>query len=202
MTLYADRPLRLANQVLGDVLVLLLVYLGVRLGLAARDRVNGLAVPGREAEEAARGVGGTMRGAAGDLADAPVVGGALSSPFRALASTSRDLAASAVAYQDAVAQLAALTGVVVAGVPIVVLIALWLPRRVAWVREASAAVRLMRGGEGATELLAVRALARQPLPRLARLSPGVVEGWRGGEKAATEHLAGLELDALGLRVRR
>lgn len=202
MTLYADRPLRLVNQVLGDVLVLLLVYLGVRLGLAARDRVNGLAAPGREAEEAARGLGGTMRGAAGDLADAPVVGSALSRPFRALASTSRDLADSAAAYQDAVGQLATLTGVLVAGLPIVVLLVLWLPRRAAWVVEASAAVRLMAAGDAAADLLAVRAMARQPLRALARLGPDVVTEWKDGDPAATSRLARLELDALGLRARR
>jgi hypothetical protein len=202
MTLYADRPLRRVNQVLGDLLVLLAVYLAVRLGLGARDRVAGLAAPGREAEEAARSLRGTMRGAAGDVADAPLVGGTLARPFTALAATSRDLALSAQDYQDAVARLATLTAVLVAGVPVVLLLALWLPRRVAWVVEASAAVRLMRAGEGAAELLAVRALARQPLRRLAGLGPDVVAGWRAGDQAATERLAGLELDALGKRPRR
>ena len=201
MTLYADRPLRRINQVLGDVLVAVLVYLGVRLGLGARDRVGALATPGREAEDKARGLGRTMRGAAGDLDDAPVVGGALSSPFRALATTSRDLAGTAQDYQDAVAQVATLTGVLVAGVPIVLLLVLWLPRRAAWVVEASAAVRLMRAGAASSDLLAVRALARQPLPALARLGPDVVGGWRAGDRVAKDRLARLELDALGLRPR-
>jgi hypothetical protein len=200
MKVYADRPARLANQVLGDVLVLVLVYLCVRLGRGAHDRVAELAGPGRDAESAARDLDGTMRGAAGDIDDAPLVGGTLAKPFRALASTSRDLAESAQAYQDAVAQVATLTAILVAGVPILLVLLVWLPRRLAWVLEASAAQRLLVAGPASADLLAVRALAKQPLTRLARLGPDAVAGWRAGDRAATAALARLELDELGLRV--
>lgn len=202
MKLYADRPVPLANQVLGDVIVLVLVVLSVRLGLRAHDRVAELATPGREAEQAARDLAGTMRGSARSVADAPVVGGTLSRPFRSLADTSRDLAGTAQAYQDTVADVATLTGVLVAGVPLLLLALWWLPRRLHWVVEASAASRLAGGGHGAADLLAVRALARQPLTTLARLDAGVVSGWRAGDPAATDRLAALELDALGLRPQR
>ena len=111
-----------------------------------------------------------MRGAAGDVGDAPLVGGVISKPFKALAASSRDLAATAQDYQDTVADIATVTGLVVALVPIVLLLALWLPRRIAWVVEASAATRLMRTGAASAELLAVRALARQPLRRAGRAS--------------------------------
>lgn len=201
MKLYADRPVRLLKQLLGDVLVVVLVYLGIRLGRRAHEAVAALAEPGRDAEAAARSLDGTLRGTARDVDDAPLVGGTLAKPFRALASTSRDLAVSAQSYQDTVAQVALLTGVVVAAVPILLLLALWLPRRLAWVVEASAAHRLMRAGPAAAELLAVRALARQPLHRLARLGPDVVTGWRSGDPAATDRLARLELDELGLTAR-
>ncbi|HEX7188276.1 MAG TPA: hypothetical protein VF423_08635 [Actinomycetes bacterium] len=198
MKLYADRPLRLVNQLLGDVLVVVLVYLSVRLGRSANDRVSALAEPGLDAETAARDLDGTLRGAAGDVSDAPLVGGTLAKPFQAMASTSRELAESAQAYQDTVADVARLTGLLVAGVPILLLLVLWLPKRLAWVVEASAAHRLIRAGPASIELLAVRALARQPLRRLSRLGPDVVTGWRDGDPAATERLARLELDELGL----
>jgi hypothetical protein len=198
MKLYADRPGRLAGQLLGDVLVVVLVYLSVRLGRGAHDRVAELAGPGRDAEAAARDLHGTLRGAAGDVGDAPLVGGALARPFRALASTSRDLAESAQSYQDAVAQVATLTGLVVAGVPVVLLLALWLPRRAAWVVEATAAARLVRAGSASAELLAVRALARQPLHRLARVGPETLAGWKAGNPVATAELARLELAEIGL----
>jgi len=199
MKLYADRPGRLLAQLLGDVLVVISVYWAVRLGRGAHEKVGALAVPGREAEEAATSLDGQLRSAANDVGDAPLVGDTLSRPFRALASTSRDLAGTARSYQDSVADVALLTGVMVAMVPIVFVLAIWLPRRLSWVVEASAAKRLMRAGPASAELLAVRALARQPLQRLARLGPEAVTGWRSGDPEAMDALARLELDGLGLR---
>lgn len=201
MKLYADRPLRLVNQLLGDVLVVVLVYLCVRLGRATMDTVAALAGPGRDAEAAARDVDGRMRDAAGGVADAPLVGGTLAEPFKALAGASRDLALTAQDYQDAVADLARLAGILVAGVPILLLLALWLPRRLAWVAEASAAHRLLKAGSAGADLLAVRALARQPLRRLAKVDPDVIRGWKADDPAATAELARLELDELGLNPR-
>jgi hypothetical protein len=198
MRLYADRPLRLVNQLLGDVLVVVVVFLCVRLGRATTGKVAALAGPGRDAEAAARDVDGRMRDAAGGVADAPLVGGTLAKPFQALAEASRDLAATAQDYQDAVADLARLAGILVAGVPILLLLAIWLPRRLAWVVEASAAHRLVTAGPAGADLLAVRALARQPLRRLARLDPEVIRGWKADDPAATAQLARLELDELGL----
>lgn len=198
MRLYADRPGRLLGQLTSDLVVVVVVYLLVRLGLGAHDKVAALAAPGRQAEDAARATEGTMRDAAGNVGGTPLVGGAVSKPFEALAGTSRDLAASAQAYQDAVERLAVLTGVLVAAVPIVILLTIWLPRRVAWVVEASAASRLARTAPGAADLLAIRALARQPLRELARLDPDVVRGWQAGDPAATAVIARLELEELGL----
>jgi hypothetical protein len=199
MKLYADRPARLLSQLLGDVVIVVLVFLCVRAGQRVHGAVSALAGPGRDAEAAARDLQGTMRGAAGDVDDAPLVGGALAKPFEALAATSRELAASARSYQDAVADLALLTGLLVACVPALLLLAIWLPRRLAWVVEASAAARLRRAGPAAAELLAARAVARQPLRRLSRLAPETVAGWKAGQPAATAELAGLELAELGLR---
>jgi hypothetical protein len=199
MKLYADRPTRLLGQLLGDLVVVILVYLAVRLGRGTHEKVAALAAPGRDAEDAARSTAGSMRDAAGNVDGAPLVGDAVAKPFTALAATSRQLAESAQAYQDSVERLAVLTGILVAAVPIVLLLAIWLPRRVAWVVEASAASRLVRRAPGAADLLAVRALARQPLRELARLEPSVVQGWRAGDPAATAALARLELDELGLR---
>ena len=198
MKIYADRPDRVVRQLLGDVLVVLLVYASVRLGMAANDKVAALAGPGQEAESTARQVDDRMQDAAGQVGDAPLVGGALAKPFEALAEASASLAESARAYQDTVADVARLTGLVLAGAPIVLLLAVWLPLRLGWVVEASAAGRLRRTGSAGAELLAVRAVASQPLRRLARVDPAVIAGWRAGDPVATEALAALELRSLGL----
>lgn len=201
MKLYAERPGRLVTQVLGDLTVLVVVWVAVRLGRATQDRVDALAAPGRDAEATALRLDGQLRESARDVDDAPLVGGVLAAPLRTLAGTSRELASSAQDYQDAVARVALLSAVMVFAVPVLVALAVWLPRRVAWVVAASAASRLMRAGSGASELLAVRALARQSLPTLARLGPGVVAGWRAGDATSTARLADLELKSLGLRHR-
>lgn len=199
MKLYADRPARVLRQLFGDLLVVIGVYWAVRLGQGTHAKVGALAVPGREAEQSARSLDGRLRDTAGSLRDTPLVGDTIAAPFRDLAATSRDLAATAQDYQDSVERLATLAGLLVAAVPIIVLLVLWLPGRLAWVVEASAASRLLRRTPAAAELLAVRALARQPLRRLAGLEPGVVAGWKAGDAAATDELARLELDELGLR---
>jgi len=199
MKLYADRPTRVLSQLIGDLAVVILGYLAIRLGRATHSLIAELAGPGREAEATARQLDGQLRDTAGDLSDAPLVGGALSTPFKALASTSRDLAQQAQDYQDAVERFATLAGFLVAGFILLILVLAWLPRRVAWIVEASAASRLVRGTPGSADLLAVRALARQPLRRLAKLGPEVVDGWKAGDPEATERLARLELDELGLR---
>src|SRR4051812_13683449 len=163
MKLYADRPTRVLGQLAGDLVVVILVFLAVRLGRGTHEKVAALAAPGRDAEDAARSTAGTMRDAAGSVGDTPLVGDTVAKPFTALAATSRQLAQSAQAYQDSVERLAVLSGILVAAVPILLLLALWLPRRLAWVSEASAASRLVRRAPGAADLLAIRALARQPL---------------------------------------
>ena len=80
-------------------------------------------------------------------------------------------------------------------------LALWLPRRLRWAREATAANRIL-SAEDATELLAVRAVAHRGLAQLAGLPTGTVRGWRTGDPEAAAVLAALELRALGLRARR
>ena len=52
MKLYADRPARLARQVAGDVLLVVLIWLFVRAGRATHEHVDALAGPGRDAEAA------------------------------------------------------------------------------------------------------------------------------------------------------
>jgi hypothetical protein len=73
----------------------------------------------------------------------------------------------------------------------------WLPLRVRWVRRASAAARLRDVSSG-RDLLALRALATQPLGRLVRLDPQIAAAWRRGDPDAVEALARLQLRSLGL----
>src|SRR3954447_15048300 len=114
MKLYADRPTKVLAQLAGDIAVVILVFLAVRLGRGTHEKVAALAAPGRDAEDAARSTAGTMRDAAGSVGDTPLVGDTVAKPFTALAATSRQLAQSAQAYQDSVERLAVLSGILVA----------------------------------------------------------------------------------------
>lgn len=97
--------------------------------------------------------------------------------------------------QDAVLSLALLLGLGVAAIGAAGVLLWHLPRRVAWVREATAAVRL-RDDRAALQMLAYRAIARRPLPRIAGAvadpSAALVQG-------DYRRLATIELEELGLR---
>jgi hypothetical protein len=82
-------------------------------------------------------------------------------------------------------------------VPIGAALALWLPPRLRWARAAGAAKVLRSTGD--LELLALRALARRPLPELAGLGPQPLRRLLAGDPEVTAALAGSELRALGLR---
>lgn len=192
---YAETgPLRLRQQAL-DVAVLVWSWLCVELGQRVHGLVLQLQEPGRQLE----GAGARLAEGLGDAADrvdgAPLVGDRLRGPLDAAAEASRSVADAGTAGQDTVGTLALVLALVVALVPLLLVVALWLPGRVRWAREAGAA-RLLRGD---VELLALRAATSLPLSRLATLGPEPVARWRRGEPGAAEALAALELRQLGLR---
>jgi hypothetical protein len=196
--LYAETAGQRTRQLVGDLAVLAWTAAWVAAGVALNRLVEKLAVPGERVEQA----GGSF---AGDIAEIqqkvgrlPVVGDELQDPFGRLAGVGRTLAAAGVTQQEVVHQLALWLGVVVAVVPIVALLLVWLPSRVSWAREAGAASRLRMGGAD-LELFAIRAVANRPLRDLHRVTPDPAGDLRAGEYQA---LADLELRALGLRARQ
>ncbi|HZD02256.1 MAG TPA: hypothetical protein VFA46_19315 [Actinomycetes bacterium] len=76
-------------------------------------------------------------------------------------------------------------------------VAVWLPGRVRWIREASAASHLRRDAAATyLGLLAIRAVANRPLRQLRQASLDPIADLRRGDYQA---LAAVELRALGLR---
>jgi hypothetical protein len=76
----------------------------------------------------------------------------------------------------------------------------WLRLRCRWIRRASFATTL-RAGRAGRDLLALRALANQPLRRLTRVHGDPANAWRDGNEAVVQELAALELRSLGLSPR-
>lgn len=165
--MYADVPTRRSRQVAGDALTTLGVVVSVRAGIAVHRLIDRLAEPGRAAQEAGLSVARSAGRGQVAIADVPVVGGVLQHPFDALRDGGMSMAEAGQAQQAVVADLAWWLAVLVALMPIVVLLALHVPRRVRWVREAAAAMRLAAMPEG-TRILAARALATLPLTQVAR----------------------------------
>jgi hypothetical protein len=193
--LYAETAGLRARQLLGDLGVVLWVVAWVAAGVALYRLVEKLSAPAARVEQA----GGSFATGVAEIQQKvgrlPVVGGELQDPFGRLAGVGRTLAEVGATQQEVVHQLALWLGVVVAAVPVVALLLVWLPRRVAWSREAGAASRLRRDGAG-LELFAIRALANRPLRELHRAPPDPAGALRAGQ---FEALADLELRALGLR---
>jgi hypothetical protein len=140
-----------------------------------------------------------MTSAAEAAGGVPVVGDELAAPFEALADASGSVAGAGAAAQDAVGTLATVLAVVLVVLPVGWLLLRWLPWRLTYARDAGAAARLISGTPD-LELLAARALASAPLPRLAALPAGTGAAWRAGDPGAVRALAALELSRLGLRL--
>jgi hypothetical protein len=199
MQLYAQHPALRLRQLGADAGLLAWVVVWVLLARAASRAVQVLAEPGRAVEDLGSSVAGQMSSAAGVAEDVPVVGDELAVPFDALGDAGGSVRGAGQAAQDAVDTLSVVLAVVLVVLPVGWLLLRWLPWRLAYVREASAARALLTGTPD-LELLAARALATAPLPRLAALPPGTGAAWRAGDPVAVRALAALELARLGLRL--
>jgi hypothetical protein len=193
--LYAETAGLRARQLLRDLAVLAWTAAWVWAGLTLYRLVDKLAVPGARLEQAGGGFAGDVAEIQQKVGRLPVVGGDLQGPFGRLAGVGRTLADAGATQQQVVHQLALWLGVLVAAVPIAALLVAWLPRRVAWAREAGAASRLRLGGAD-LELFALRAVANRSLRELRRVTADPAGALRAGDYQA---LADLELRSLGLR---
>ena len=198
MRLYSALPVRAVGQVVGDAALVVWVYLAVRAGQAVHEAVLRLAEPGRRLEDAGRTLGSGLGTAAARARDLPLVGDQLSAPLRDASGATGSLVRAGQDQQDAVAQLALVLAVVIAVVPAVLAVVVWVPRRVRFVRRATAAQRFV-DADADLDLFAVRAMAHQPLHVLARVSEDPAGAWRAGDRTVIRELATLELRSAGLR---
>jgi hypothetical protein len=198
MKLYAEQgPLRW-RQLAGDLLVAVWIVGWAFLGVAVGRLVGKLAGPGRTVEQAGAEFAGNMGTVRDKVGGVPLVGDELRAPFGRLGAVGETLADAARTQQAVVHQLAWWLGVLLAAVPIVVMLLLWLPPRLRWGREAAAAARL-RDDRADLHLFALRAVANRPLRQLHRVTPDPAGALAAGDY---EGLAVLELSALGLRAAR
>ncbi|WFE57497.1 hypothetical protein [Micromonospora sp. WMMD712] len=201
MKIYADRFPTAARQLLTDLLVLAWVYAAIRFAFWVHDLVQKLAVPGQKLEGAGGGLADNLAEAGGKVGRLPLVGDELTAPFTKAADAARAVAEAGRDQQDLVGQLALALSIAVLVFPLGLVLFGWLPLRLRWMRRAASAKALAVAPAG-RDLLALRALAGQPLGKLARIAPDVAEAWRRGDDATVDALAALELRRLGLRTGR
>lgn len=196
MRLYADLPARRTRQVVADLLVLLWVVGAVLAGRAVHATVLRLQGPADRLTTAGSTFGSSMQGAAEQLGRLPGVGDALRQPFDSAAGSGAQLTRAGQDLSDTAGHLALLLGLAVAVVPVALVVLPWLALRLRWVRRAAAVSRIAPGD---LDLVALRALAHQPVRRLAAVGPAPARAWREGDPATVRRLAELELTSLGLR---
>ena len=196
--LYADLPVRRTRQILADLSVLAWVVLWAYLGRFVHDATQTLAAPGRTLESAGNGFRDKMNGAGDAVDDLPVLHDRIASPFRSVSGVGDQIESAGTELVHAVDRLASVLGWTIALIPIVLVVGLWLALRIRFVRRASAAQRFVDSAAD-LDLFALRAIARQPMPRLAAVSDDPGGAWRRGDPDVIQRLAVLELRDCGLR---
>lgn len=197
MQLYAKPGWRMARQLTADLFVMGSIVCWAIAARVLGGAVEKLAIPARSTGDAARSMSEQMREAGDRVGAVPGVGDSLGAPFGSMADGLRQISDQSAQQVTQVHQLATITSAVVFLLPTITLLALWLPPRIRFIRQAAAA-RTFIDADADLDLFALRAMANVPMARLARISPDPVGEWRRGNQEVVRRLAELELERTGL----
>ena len=199
MRFYPNIPLRRASRVVLDYLVVVAIIVLALIGLKVRDAVNRLAV----VPEGVRQTGSAVQSGFKDAADAvdgvPVIGGDLADALEGAGEGSggevEDLGQSGVHRTH---QLADLLGLIVFVLPAAGLLSLYLPGRIAQVRQLTTASKVLDelGDPERRRLIAMRAAFALPFETLLRYTPDPLGDLANGRY---EPLVDAVLEDSGLR---
>jgi hypothetical protein len=197
MKLYADQGPRRTRQLVGDGLLIAWVVLWVWLADVVHDVTMELAKPGQLLESAGSALGDRLRDAGSTLDGIPYDGDDVGKPFNGAGASADQVAAAGHSQVEAVESLAFWLGLTVALIPILIALAVYVPPRLRFVRRATAGQRYLDSAAD-LDLFALRALARQPLHVLARISDDPAAAWRRQDPDVVRRLAALELRDYGM----
>ena len=198
MKLYSDIPTRRTTQLVADLGIVLWVVLWVWVGRQVHEATLTLAEPGRRLEAAGAGFRGRMTEAGDQVDGLPLLEDRVAAPFRSAAGVGSDFETAGADLVSAVEQLALVLAVAVAAAPVLVVGLTWLLLRARFVRRAGAAQRFVDAAPD-LDLFALRAMANQPMRRLARVTDDPAGAWRRADPDVVRALAVLELRECGLR---
>ncbi|HEY9265114.1 MAG TPA: hypothetical protein VIQ11_10960, partial [Mycobacterium sp.] len=189
---------RLMTQLFSDAVVIAWTAIWVLVGIAVHSAVATIADFGYRVESGANGVAGNLDSAGENAGDFPLIGDELAKPLTAAGDAAREIAGAGQTLGVTAGWLAWLLALAVAAPPILALMMPWLFLRLRFFRRKWTAVTLASTAAG-EQLLALRALANRPLPKLAAISADPVGAWRDQDPVAIRGLAALELRASGIR---
>ena len=198
MKLYAELPTQRSRQAIFDVIVLVWCALWIRIGMYLSDLVDKLSAAGRLLVDAGQDLEGNASSVQGAVVRVPVLGSFLKERFDGLVGVGQSLQDSGNSQLRAVETLSLWVGIVVALLPILLALTVWLWRRASWIRDASAAARLRDDPEN-LYLFALRAISNRPLTELrSKTAREAIRAFHSGDYGP---LARLELREMGLRYR-
>ena len=131
----------------------------------------------------------------------PLVGDSLASPFTDLAALALSLSSATGGQVDTLQGVATATGWLTFLVPVALILLVWLPRRITFVRNSRALLAIAER-PGSQDLLALRALATLRPTELATVGGDPAAAWRAQDPAALATLAQLALVDAGVARRR
>lgn len=196
--LYADVPARRTRQVIGDVWLVAWSMLWIWVAVRLHELIMNLAAPGLAIADGATNLAGSISSAGDSISQVPLVGETLGTPFDGMSEAAMSIADAGQATADAVALLARFLSIALAVLAIMSFAVIWVPIRISFARRATAAQRFVDANED-LDLFALRAMARQPLHVLARITDDPAGAWRRGDQPVIHALAALELREEGLR---
>lgn len=185
LKLYSEVPRQRRRQITSDVIVVVLVLFFVWVGTVVHDTVASLGVLATGVKEAGQTVEGGFTSVADAVSQVPVVGEAIGGAIAGAGEgTGGNLADLGQSGEDAVNRLAMILGLVTALLPILVLLAVVVPRRVRRLRNLSVASRVLIDlhDPERRRLLAMRAAFGLPYDELLAYTPDPL-----GDLAAGRH---------------
>jgi hypothetical protein len=197
---YSTRPVRLLAQLFSDFAVVAWTAIWVLVGLAVYDAIDTIAAAGRQVENGANGVAGSLASAGHGASRIPMVGDAVAKPLNSASQAALDIAGAGRNLDTTASWLAVLLAMAVVALPILVAVAPWLFLRIRFFRRKWVVTGLAATPEG-QQLLALRALTNRPPRKLAALSVDPVGAWRREDPVTIQALASLELRAAGITLR-
>ena len=186
------------RQLFSDVVMIAWTAIWVFVGMAVHSAVATIAEFGYRLEGGANGVARNLDSAGNSADGIPLIGETFAKPLSAAGDAAREIAGAGQTLGVTAGWLAWLLALAVAAPPILALMMPWLFLRVRFFRRKWTAVTLASTAAG-EQLLALRALANRPLPKLAAISADPVGAWRNQDPIAIRGLAALELRASGIR---